>query len=315
MSDPDPNSIFIAPAPAAGAPAGSIPEPRGPLAVTLPPPVAAMTSAMTQMAQHRRPPDGALRTLAGLMIVWASLFLVIMSNKLSDTELTLRIPGVDPLHPGPSLARLLEPRNTLLMSLGKLHLQASPRDALLNLAHEVGFTLDPETLSKADVKDKTTSIRIQNIPLYQAIHQLLDDPGKGFALVDRTLLVYPQSLVLKTPVGGSTEGQSLDWKASMRLARQQTLIVPSGASDIWFTITLANNPADASGALDNVQVEVWKGGEWLTMVKGALDEHGSAQLNLTTVGRVTFSIQRIEPATKEQGGLYAMEFYYQSFGA
>jgi hypothetical protein len=236
--------------------------------------------------------------------------MVFMAHYMSETKIVLKLPG-EGVQQEESFVRSMEPRFTLLLPFD-MHMQVSPIDALVNLARHVGFTIDRSALSKLGVSNAPTTVRFQGTPLYQAIHELLNDPGRGFALDNRSLIVYPQTL---NTGNNDNKGLMIDWNANLRLSRQPLLVVPSGRSNVWFSIFLTGDTPQSIEAMNTVQVEVWRGAELLTMAKADLDQHGNAQLSLSTIERIAVSIKRMEPPGRSQAGLYTLGFYYQSFGS
>jgi hypothetical protein len=259
---------------------------------------------------QRPAPDAPLRTLLGLLVVWAGLFLVFMAHYISDTRIELSLPVVEGLRQEQSIESLLEPRAVLLLSY-KMHARGiSPREALANLAASASFTIDRTKLRDLGLGDRPDDIHFDDLPLYQAVHQLLGDPSRGFALIGRNLIVFAQSLEIE---GARDSGLRLDWKAELPLTRQRMLVVPSERSNVWFSIHLTGDPTSTLEDLNSVQVEVWKGSEWLTMAKADLDDAGNAQLSLATVDRIALSIQTRRPPIRNDAGLYALNFFFQSF--
>jgi hypothetical protein len=270
----------------------------------------ARLSPLSSQAAGKARVDSPLATFMGLIVLWLSLLVIFTAHRLSDSFIRLETPEVKNLNQDQSFLRALEPREELLLPF-KMHLrETSARQALVNIAASVGFNIQEENLKKR-LSDEPRTIRFNNMPLYKAIHELLHDSNLGFALQERNLFFFKQTL----ETSGTPEHKyTLDWKAQMELTGNRLLVFPSGSSDLYFTIHLIRDVNSPDHQWRTVQVEVWRGTECLTTAKSMLDEKGNAQLSMSTAENIAVSITRLDtPAADSKPGRYGLQFYYQSF--
>jgi len=256
--------------------------------------------------------DSPLRTLLGLIVLWASLLLIFTAHQISDSSIHLEAHGLRTLSHEHSVLEALEPQTKLLLPFSMYFRNTSPREALANIAAhpDINFKLHEGTLDKLD--DKVKSLRFEGVPLYQILHGLLPPNARyGFALKGRDLLVFRQQLETQ---GQPAHKYDLTWQAELALSRDPLLIVPSGKIDLWFSVVLKEefSPPGPQPA-PTVQVEVWKGAELLSWSKARLDDKGNAQLSMSTMDNVAFSITRKDEPQGDTPGLYNLQMHYQSF--
>jgi len=256
--------------------------------------------------------DAPLRTLLGLIVLWASLLLIFTAHQLSDSSIHLAPHGLRTLSHEHSVLQALDPQTKLLLPFSMYFRNTSPREALASIAAhpDINFKLSDGTLDKLD--DKAKTIRFEDMPLYQILHGLLaPNDREGFALRGHDLLVFKQQL--------ETQGQpdhkyDLTWQAELALSRNPLLIVPTGKIDLWFSVAFREDfSSPGPQPAPTLQVEVWKGTELLSWSKARLDEKGNAQLSMSTMDSIAFSITRKDEPQGDKPGLYKLQMHYQSF--
>ncbi|MCL5270739.1 MAG: hypothetical protein M1457_09380 [bacterium] len=143
------------------------------------------------------------------------------------------------------------------------------------------------------------------------MRDLLGTTSLGVAFQGHTLRVINQRLEIQQQSDGK---RMIDWKAGrIALSRLPLVIVPSGESDIWFSIRMVGALLPDE-ELRTVQFEVWRDAEWITMARAVLNNQGYAQLSLSTIETIAFSVQTVTAPKGEDPGLYDLGFYCLSSG-
>ena len=254
-------------------------------------------------------PDSTFRTLVGLVIVWASLVLVFSAHELSQSHIELELAGLSGSNAVQTLVQGLDPSVKLMVPLSMYSRGMTPRQALVNITSHAGLGVDESSLGW--MSDQSRTIEFEQVALYKAIHDLIDDPSIGFALTGRNLLLYPQAFE-RNPTPGGTDAYY--WKARLELSNLRLLIVPSAQSDLWVSLRLMSEPSRPPDQWRKIQVELWRGSELLTMTAAQLDEYGGAKLRLDTADRVAFSVRRVGEAGEGRAGVYELSFNHSRSG-
>jgi hypothetical protein len=257
---------------------------------------------------HRAKLDSPVRTMLGLIVLWASLLLIFSAHHMSESYIRLEKSGLHGMTQDQSLLQALDSRQTMLLPFSMRLQGTSPRQALTNIAGFAAFKIQNNKLDKLNKERQTYQFDL--IPLYKAIHEVVHTPKLGLAVRERELQLFEQQLDSR----GTPEHKfEMDWKAELELDRRRLLIIPSGASDLSFSVYLMRDVNTLKPQWNTVQVEVWKGTECLAMAKAALDEKGKAQLSMSAVENIAFSIARQAAPAGDKPGRYSLGFYYQSF--
>ena len=256
------------------------------------------------------PTESVMGVWLGLIVIWVCLTLVFTAHRLSESYIRLEAPDKPHLNRDQTLLRALEPNVKLLLPFSMYTRGTSPIEALSNVAEQVGFHLDIDRLNRFGIDNTKRRIHYESKPLFEVIHDLLRDSTLGFAVKGRELVVFRQSL--ETEKAGAVV-RSLDWKAQLDLNTQRMLIVPTSAIDLWFSIRLTGRPDVEPVHWRTVQLELWRGPEWITMSRAQLDATGYAQLNLATADRISFEIRRIEPPEAQMPGAWRLGLHFETF--
>ncbi|HOE98044.1 MAG TPA: hypothetical protein PK847_15845 [Candidatus Sumerlaeota bacterium] len=253
---------------------------------------------------RRMRPDATFRTLFGLVVIWGVLVMVFVANRLSDNFLEVEPRLSQSINTDQVLMRRLDPAQKLPLPLTMYMRNVSAQQAMQLVSNYVGFEMDPDDLTLLDEEPRTISF--DEIPLYQAIHQLIDNPGLGVSMMGRQLNLFHQRIELE----GDADSGSVNWQARLPLSEARQLIVPSGQLNLWFMIRLEGPPANGQGEWREVLVELWRGSDLLSLTRAPLDAQGRAQLELSASDSLVFMVKRISERAAAAPGEYELAFYY-----
>lgn len=274
-----------------------------PTAVSKPHPPA--TPARPAPASHL---DSPLRTMFGLIILWGSLSLIFWAYQISSNTIQLDVAGGGngPLATS-SMVQSLSPRDILLQSCSLNMLKDSPSNHLASVASTFKLDLQKSSLNvKLGKTPKAFSFK--RIPLFRAVHKLIDNREIGYAVRGKTILLYDQKVQTL-----ALDKKQVNWQAEMDLSDEPMLVFPSGDSDWWFSIQLIRDINEASNPWQSMQVELWKGGEKQTTIKQSFDAQGKALLYLSDKKTVSLQVERkATPQGIQSPGSYSLTFNFQS---
>ena len=247
--------------------------------------------------------DGAAKTAFGLIVIWACMTLVFYAHRQSDIYIHFdaAVPGSPPppdLHTKPGSLISLFQRDT------------TTKQMLATLAGSLDLTIDAAELDKlGDAGDTVKSIRLDKTPIYRALHTVMDDPRFGIGLRGTELIIFEQQLDAGT---GGNNVQEMKWQSELELSNVALMIFPSAESNLWFKVRLAGPAAADPSKQQALELEVWRGDEWLSMARVELDATGTAQLTMSNVENSQFIVRRVEqiPGTAPH---YHLQFLKQSF--
>ena len=251
-------------------------------------------------------PDSPVSALLGLIVIWLCLVLVIQAHRWSDSYIRLK-PFQESIgaHHSP-----LPPTQTLTSPFLMYARDMQAAQAIKNITASVGFTVNTSSLDlMGETAHEQRTVRFDDTPLYQALSELIGSNELAYGLVGRELTVFKQDL---TRSAGGVGPVTINWKAQLRLTKEPMLIVPSGMGDYLLSISLvsvASNVKQGDLYHSSVQVEVWKGNDWIAMAKTDLDEKGHGQVALNTADNITLSLQK---SPDEKDPVYTVIFYTQS---
>lgn len=253
--------------------------------------------------------DSPLRTMFGLVILWGSLSLIFWAYQLSSNTIQLDISGTSASSPGQmaALVQSLAPRDILMQPCSLNMLKDSSINHLASLA--ATFKLDLQKNNIAQKLNKTPkAFAFKSIPLFRAIHKLIDNRGVGFAVRGRSILLYEQKL----ENASLEKRQRVNWEAEMELYDEPLLVFPSGDSDVWFSIQMIRDIGEESNPWRSMQVELWKGAEKQNMIKQPLDAQGKALIFLQNMESVSLQVDRKTAQGNQTPGRYHLIFNFQS---
>lgn len=293
-------------------------QPPAPNPVAAPPVAEAELSAPSgDLAAWPKPRlsrvDSPTHTLFGLVVIWIALWLVFTANRWSESYVRVA-PGGIASGAGASeqdhaLIMALEPRAKILQPI-ELHFpRMSTAEALKTLGSYVRLNINPANLKLVD-GDSERSIAFRGEPLYRVIHQLLGDEQLGFALRVNDLQVFEQQLTIT----GGEPLRDMRWKAQLELTPQRLLVFPSGHAPLWLSLRLSGSVEQDTRNWQTVQVEIWRGGELLTVAQAPLNAQGQALLSTTsTADKVALKIEREGTTRPDRPASYGIDFHYESF--
>lgn len=270
--------------------------------------------ARTQAAARRgeRAADRSGKTAFGLIIVWICMLLVVYANRESNAFIRLdsEFRGGLPLAHSQVSPGSLAPQVALQGPISLFQRDTTTRQMLNMLAGYLGFAFPEHELDKlGDAGEQVKSVRLEHTPVYSALHQVMNDSRFGIGLHGKDLLIFPQTL---ESVRGGGNVQEMKWESELELSPEALMIFPSADNGLWFKVRLANAPqAESTTDKPELEIEVWRGTEWLSMARVELDAAGTAQLTMSNVENSQFIVQRLTQDGAKS--LYKLQFLKQSF--
>lgn len=258
-------------------------------------------------ARRRRQPAGSaldspMRTMFGLLVLWGAMMLICEAVHISENSiLPTGMPSLESV-------KTLKTRDMMMQPFSVNLMKDAPREHLLNVAKQCGLQLQEDDLREKFSRDKRV-FELKDIPLYRALHQLIDNRAIGFAVQGKTIMLFDQKLDPADPLK-----KAVNWQAELNLPDEPLLVFPSGDSDIWFSIQMIRDVNRTDNPWRHMQVELWNGAELQNMATPDLDDNGKALISMSTRHNITFQIERLpQAAAKPAPGRFRITFGYQSF--
>ncbi len=228
------------------------------------------------------------RALFGLIVIWASFYLVAMAQNFSFNRIDIDLGGAGASNPRREFMAGLNVADKAMIPVQSLKFHQTPRrEVMSHLLSRVGMSGDADGLEL--ISEAPASFHLIEMPLSALIRTIIDDPTVGFSLHGKTVEFFAQRLDAGDPDSG--ELGSFFWFAQAELSNEPSVLFPAEGSDLWAIVsieppaTLGEEPARW-----NVRAELRRG-TMRARGQTAFDLSGKAELDFTIGGDVRLVVQ------------------------
>lgn len=242
-------------------------------------------AAAVKSKKHLEHLDSPMRTMFGLVILWGSLMLIFQAHRMSDFTVRMETSSPSGAPQTEAQVKMMSSRDLMMQPFEVNMAKDSARNHFKNVAASCGLAIDDSEL-KMLTKEKR-SHEFKGIPLYRAIHKLIDNRAIGFNIRGKAIHLFDQKLESSDP-----QNKSINWQADLDLSSEQIMVFPSVDSDIWFSIRMIRDVNRADNPWHMMQVELWRGAEQLNTIKPTLDDNGKALISMSDKESISFQVER-----------------------
>lgn len=248
---------------------------------------ARVDSASSTEAQSP-PVSQHFKALFGLIVIWASFYLVAMAQNFSFNRIDIDLGGSGTSNLQREFMAGLNVAEKAMIPVESFKFHQTPRrEVMSHLLSRVGMSGDAAGLEL--ISEAPASFHLTEMPLSALIRTIIDDPTVGFSLNGRSAQFFTQRLDADDP--GSGELGKFFWFAQAELSDEPSVFFPAEGSDLWAIISI-QPPAtlDETPARWSVMAELRRGA-MRARGQAAFDLSGKAELNFTIGSDVRLVVQ------------------------
>lgn len=250
-----------------------------------------------------------LRVMLGLTVIWGSLYLVAIAQRISFDESNVqaaRRAEVQTGEAGSSAPRIDELTGRLDSPIESLEVRSIPaRQIVKKLLYDGHLFAQPGALD--EIPESPISLSLENVPLHSALSSAVAAVDMGFYLRAGQVGFFSRIVSDK---GGSAGEPALRWEADIGLTPERTTIYVAEDSDIRVDLKVRRLGPKGNGETRAIEYVIRRNGEVLRSGTENLRADATEPVEIQPTSETTL---RIGNSPAELGeGVLRLTFIYDS---